>query len=140
MIAQTEPRRLSLANLTVGRTPPPDLVRAAAAARFGKVGLLEVSATAQPLQHEVIGRSEVVLEVKAPLRETDMRVFDIEAFVLPPETDLERFRPAMEVGAELGATHIASIYTELVPDARFLTPVQRVDLFGRLCDEICSSA
>lgn len=135
MIADTDLRRLSLANLTVGRTPQAELIHVAAAAGFGQVGLLVMTATAQPLQHEVIGRPEVIREVKAALRDTGVRVFDIEAFVLSPRTDLERFRPALELGADLGATHISSIGTEFGPDATFLTHDERIDLFGRLCDE-----
>lgn len=134
----TEPadlRRVSLANLTVGRTPQTELIRAAAGAGFGKVGLLIMTATDQPLQHEVLGRPEVIREVKAELRDTGVRVFDIEAFVLSGQTDLERFKPALELGAELGATHISSIGTELAPGAEFLGANERIDLFGRLCDE-----
>ena len=127
--------RMSLANLTVGRVAQQDLITAAAAAGFGKVGLLIMTATAQPLQHELLGRPEMVREVKAALRDTGTRVFDIEAFVLSPATDLARFKPALELGAELGATHISSIGTELGEGAAFLSPAQRVDLFGRLCDE-----
>lgn len=135
MIAHTQLRQLSLANLAIGRTPQTELIEVAHAAGFGKIGLLVMTATAQPLQHEVIGRPEVIREVKAALRDTGLRVFDIEAFVLSPQTDLERFRPALELGAELGATHISSIGTELAPEATFLSPEQRIDLFGRLCDE-----
>jgi sugar phosphate isomerase/epimerase len=127
--------RLSLANLTVGRVPQQELIRSAAAAGFGKVGLLIMTATAQPLQHELLGQPQVVREVKAALRDTGTRVFDIEAFVLSPQTDLERFKPALALGAELGATHISSIGTELAEGASFLSAAQRVDLFGRLCDE-----
>lgn len=127
--------RVSLANLTVGRTPQAELVRAAADAGFGKVGFLVMTATAQPLQHEVIGRPEVIRELKATLKETGVSAFDIEAFVLSPETDFERFTPVLALGAELGATHISSIGTEFSPTATFLSPDQRVDLFGRLCDE-----
>ena len=135
MTQDTQLKRISLANLTVGRTTQTELIQAAAQAGFGKVGLLIMTATAQPLQHEVIGRPEVVREIKATLEDTGVGVFDIEAFVLSPQTDLERFRPALELGAELGATHISSIGTEFAPDATFLSTQQRIDLFGRLCDE-----
>ena len=91
----------------MGRTPQTELIHAAAAAGFGKVGLLVMTATAQPLQHEVIGRPEVIREIKSALQDTDVGVFDIEAFVLSPQTNLERFKPALELGAELGATHIS---------------------------------
>ena len=127
--------QFSLANLTAGRIPQTELIQAAASAGFGKVGLLVMTATPQPLQHELIGRPEVIREIKAALRDTGVRVFDIEAFVLSPQTDLKRFRPALELGAELGATHISSIGTEFAPGAAFLTPDERIDLFGRLCDD-----
>jgi len=135
MIKETQLNHLSLANLTVGRTTQTELIRAAAEAGFGKVGLLLMTATAQPLQHEVIGRPDVIREIKAASKDTGVGVFDVEAFVLSPQTDIERFRPALELGAELGATHISSIGTEFADNATFLSREQRIDLFGRLCDE-----
>lgn len=128
-------RQISLANLTVGRTPQAELVHAAHGAGFGKVGLLLMSATAQPLQHEVLGRPESIREIRAALRETGVHAFDIEAFVLSPQTSLESWLPALELGAELGATHISCIGTELAPGADCLSPGARTELFGRLCDE-----
>lgn len=135
MINDTHLNQISLANLTVGRTAQTELIRAAAQAGFGKVGLLLMTATAQPLQHEVIGRPEVIREINAACKDTGVGVFDVEAFVLSPQTDLERFRPALALGAGLGATHISAIGTEFGPDATFLSTEQRIDLFGRLCDE-----
>lgn len=128
-------RQVSVANLTIGRISPVDFIEKAAAAGFGAVGLLMMSATAQPLQHEMVGRPDVMRAVKAALAAHDMRVFDIEAFILSPQTDFERMRPALAAGAELGATHISSIGTEFIGNTVFLEPAQRVDLFGRLCDE-----
>ena len=126
---------ISLANLTIGRTPQTELIEAAAAAGFGKVGMLLMTATAQPLQYEVMGQPQVIREVKCALKDTGVRVFDIEAFVISPQTDLERFKPALELGAELGASHISSIGTEFSSSATFLSSEHRVDLFGRLCDQ-----
>ncbi|QRM33181.1 sugar phosphate isomerase/epimerase [Microvirga sp. VF16] len=128
-------RQLSVANLTVGRVDPVEFIEKAAAAGFGAVGLLVMSATSQPLQHEIVGRPEVMRAVKSALVTNGMRVFDIEAFILSPQTDLERMRPALAAGAELGATHISSIGTEFMGNTQLLEPAQRVDLFGRLCDE-----
>ncbi|MGF6629548.1 sugar phosphate isomerase/epimerase [Pseudomonas frederiksbergensis] len=135
MSGNSDIRSTSLANLTIGRTPQPELIHAAADAGFGKVGLLLMTATAQPLQYEVLGRPQVISDIKQALRDTGIGVFDIEAFVLSPETNLEKFKPALELGAELGATHISSIGTELSATAKFLSDEQRVDLFGRLCNE-----
>lgn len=135
MITSPSLSTLSLANLTVGRTPQTELIEAAAAAGFGKVGPLLMTATSQPLQYEVIGQPKVIREVKAALKDTGVRVFDIEAFVISPETDLDRFKPALELGAELGASHISAIGTEFSSADSFLSTKQRVDLFANLCDQ-----
>src|SRR5687767_10379601 len=119
-------RQVSVANLTVGRVDPVEFIEKAAAAGFGAVGLLVMSATSQPLQHEIVGRPEVMRAVKSALAANGMRVFDIEAFILSPQTDLERMRPALAAGAELGATHISSIGTEFIGNTQFLEPAQRV--------------
>jgi Sugar phosphate isomerases/epimerases len=129
-----ELKQISLANLAIGRVPQVDLVRAAADTGFGKVGLLLMTATDKPLEHEVLGRPEVIREVKAALADTGVKVFDVEAFVLSPETDLERFKPALALGAEFGATHISAIGTALSARS-FLSEQQKADLFGKLCDE-----
>ena len=127
--------RISLANLTVGRTPQPELIRAAAEAGFGKVGLLIMTATAQPLQHEVIGRPEVIREIKAALG-TRMSASSTSR----PSSC--RHRPTWSVsgppwssGPKSALRTSRSIGTELAPNATFLSPEQRIDLFGRLCDE-----
>jgi sugar phosphate isomerase/epimerase len=77
----------------------------------------------------------MVRAVKTALRATGLRVFDVEAFVLAPAMGMEAYRPALETGAELGATHISAIGTEILGSPTLLDPAQRVDLFGRLCDE-----
>lgn len=126
---------LSLANLTVGRTPQAELVRAAGAAGFGKVGLLLASATGQPLEHEVLGSQAAVRELQSALRDTGVRVFDVEALVLSPRMDLDRCRAVLELGAELGATQVTALGAEPATGEDPLGADQRVELFGRLCDE-----
>jgi sugar phosphate isomerase/epimerase len=135
MIHPPELRQVSVANLTVGRLEPVRFIEEAAAAGFGAVGLLLASATPQPLEHEIAGRPDVMRAVKAALRETGLRVFDVEAFVLSPDASIEAYRPYLEAGAELGATHISSVGTQWLGNSRFLEPSQRIDLFARLCDE-----
>lgn len=125
---------LSVANLTIGRIDPVRFVEEAAAAGFGRVGLLLASATPNPLEHEVVGRPEVMRAVRAALRQTGTTVFDVEAFILSPHTDRERFRRILAAGAELGATHVSSIGAP-VADSPALSAAQRVDLLGALCDD-----
>lgn len=135
MITDLNPSSLSVANLTVGGGDPVALIEAAGESGFGAVGLVLRTAMAKPLSHEVIGRPEMIRAIKAACAATGVRVFDVEAFVLRPGVEAQSYRPALEAGAELGATHISSIGTELIGNDRFLSGAQRIDLFGGLCDE-----
>ena len=134
MIGKTQASDLSVANLTVGGGSPIALIEAAAAAGFGKVGLLLQSAMQKPVEYEIVGRPEVVREINAACRATGVRVFDVEAFVLSPAARLDAYRPSLAAGAELGATHISTIGTELLTNDSFLSAQERIDLFGALCD------
>ena len=102
-------RSLAVENLTVGRMEPVRFIEEAGAAGFGAVGLPLATATPGPLMHEIVGRPEVIRAIKAALRATGVRVFDVEAFVLSPDARIESYRPVLEAGAELGASHISAI-------------------------------
>ncbi|MDR5802714.1 MULTISPECIES: TIM barrel protein [unclassified Caballeronia] len=134
MIEEVNLHDVSVANLTVAGGAPVALIEAAAAAGLGKVGLLLRTATPKPLAHEVIGRPDVVREIKAACRANDIRVFDVEAFILSPAADIDTYRAALATGAELGATHISAVGTELLTNDAFLSAPERIELFGRLCD------
>lgn len=134
MIDKVETRDISIANLTVGGGSPIELIEAAAASGFGKVGLLLQSAMQKPLTHEIVGRPEVIREIKAACKANNVSIFDVEAFVLSPVANLDLYRTNLAVGAELGATHISTIGTELLTNDVFLTEQHRIDLFGGLCD------
>ena len=125
---------VSVANLTIGRIDPVRFVEEAAAAGFGRVGLLLATATPQPLDHEIVGRPEVMRAVRAALDRTGTAVLDIEAFILSPQADRERFRRMLSAGAELGATHLSAIGAPIA-DRPALSPTHRVDLLGTLCDD-----
>lgn len=126
---------LSIANLTVGGGDPLALIEAAGESGFGAAGLVLRSAMNKPLAREVIGRPEVIRAIKAASKATGVRVFDVEAFVLRPGIDAASFVPALETGAELGATHISAIGTEIIGHDSFLSEAERIDLFSRLCEE-----
>lgn len=130
-----ELRDFSVANLTVGGGDPVALIEAAGRAGFGAAGLVLRTAMNKPLSHEIVGRPEVVRSIKAASRATGVRVFDVEAFVLRPGTDASGFVRALETGAELGATHVSAIGTELVGNDAFLSPDQRIALFCGLCEK-----
>jgi sugar phosphate isomerase/epimerase len=138
MRAPSDLHAVAVENLTVGRVDPLRFVEAAAAAGFGAVGLPLASATPVPLEHEIVGRPEVVRAIKAALQRTGTRVFDVEAFVLSPTARLEDFRRILDTGAELGATHISVIGAQIPGNSEFLEQQQRVELFAGLCEEAAS--
>lgn len=126
---------LSIANLTVGGGDPVALIEAAGESGFGAAGLVLRTAMNKPLAREIIGHPDVVREIKAASKAAGVKVFDVEAFVLRPGTDVASFIPALETGAELGATHISAIGTEIVGNDSFLSEAERVDLLAGLCEQ-----
>ena len=105
-VAAARNERLSLAALTVLHLAPPDMVACAAAAGYGKVGLRLIPATPEEPSHPTfIGDSPLVREVEHRLRDTGVRVLDIEILRLRPDTDVRAYVPVLETGARLGATH-----------------------------------
>lgn len=135
MIGPVDLRHVSIANLTVGGGDPIALIEAAGEAGFGAVGLLLRSAMAKPVSHEIIGKPAYIREIREAAAASGVRIFDVEAFVLRPGAKPAEFRPALETGAMLGATHISVIGTERIGNAAFLSEAERIDLLGRLCDE-----
>ena len=83
MTPPTDLREVSVANLTIGRMDPVHFIEEAAAA-----GLLLATATPRPVEHEIVGRPEVIRATKATLQSTGVRVLDVEAFTLSPRADI----------------------------------------------------
>jgi sugar phosphate isomerase/epimerase len=105
-VAATRNERLSLAALTVLHLAPPDMVTCAAAAGYGRVGLRLIPATPdEPAHPTFVGDSPLVREVEQRLRDTGVRVLDIEILRLRPDTDVRAYQPVLETGARLGAAH-----------------------------------
>jgi sugar phosphate isomerase/epimerase len=136
MIKYVELRDVAVANLTVGGgAAPVELIEAAAAAGLGKIGLLLHSPTSKPLTHEIAGRPEVIREIKAACSANGVGMFDVEAFLMSPSTDLNACRTLLATGAELGATHISAIGAELLNNSgTFFSTQQCIDFFGALCE------
>jgi sugar phosphate isomerase/epimerase len=53
----------------------------------------------------VVGDTALVRDMQRLLADSGMKVLDILAFYLLPETDVHEFEPALELGAEFGATY-----------------------------------
>lgn len=99
-------RLLSLAHLTAIDLAPPDLIRSAAEAGFDAVGLRLIRVTdtspGYPLMHDRAKMRETL----SALRETGLRVHDIEFVKIEPDTDVAALKPFLDTGGELGATEV----------------------------------
>lgn len=120
-------RPIALAALTVLELAPPDLVSCAADAGYDHVGLRLLPATAEEVQHAMVGDTPLVRETARRLADTGVRALDIEIFRLKPETDVETYRAALETGARLGAREALVAGND--PDEQRL-----VDRFAAFCE------
>ena len=94
---------IGLAALTVLELSPPDMVSCAVDAGFDCVGLRLIPATAEEVQHPMIGETPLVRETERRLKQSGMRVLDIEIFRLRPDTTVADYEAALATGARLGA-------------------------------------
>jgi sugar phosphate isomerase/epimerase len=119
-------RALSLAALTVLELSPPEMVGCAADAGYTHVGLRLIPATDNEPTWPVIGDTPLVRELEHRLADCGVRTLDIEIFRLRPDTVVERYLPALETGARLGAQHVLVAGND--PDEPRLT-----ERFAALC-------
>lgn len=127
MNTSSAPRILSLSALTVLELTPPDMVDCAAQAGYSHVGLRLVPATDTEVRYDLIGDTPMVREIEARLRETGIKVLDVEILRLKPETDVTAFKPIFETAARLGATYVLVAGND--PDETRL-----MERFGQMCD------
>ena len=95
---------IGLAALTVLELPPPEMVSCAVDAGFDCVGLRLIPATPQEVQHPMVGDTPLVRDTERRLKDTGLRVLDIEIFRLRPDTVVADYEEALATGARLGAT------------------------------------
>jgi sugar phosphate isomerase/epimerase len=97
---------LSLDHLTIFDVSPPELVIIAAGLGVPLVSLF----TQLPLQADLpIVTAANKAETLARMRDTGVRLGNMECFNLTPEVVAEDFRPAVALGAELGASSLVAI-------------------------------
>lgn len=97
---------LSLAFLTISDVEPPQAVEIAAAAGYDFVGLRLLPAAPGERSYPILDDESVLVETLARLRDTGIKVGDIEIARLKPETVVTDFTPFLERGARLGAHHV----------------------------------
>jgi sugar phosphate isomerase/epimerase len=118
---------IGLAALTVLELAPPDMISCAAGAGFDAIGLRLLPATAEEVQHAMVGDTPMVRETAKRIADTGLNVLDIEIFRLKPETIVAHYRAALETGARLGATEALVAGND--PDEARL-----IERFAAFCD------
>ena len=71
-------------------------------AGFDCVGLRLIPATPQEVQHPMVGDTPLVRETERRLKDTGLRVLDVEIFRLRPDTVVANYEAALATGARLG--------------------------------------
>jgi sugar phosphate isomerase/epimerase len=98
---------LSLAHFTVADADPITLIEAAQAGGYDAVGLRIVPPfQTTHLFFPVVGDANLIRAIKRRLADTGIRVLDIEAVWLTPESDVATLEPSLDVAVELGAKHV----------------------------------
>jgi sugar phosphate isomerase/epimerase len=120
--------RFSLAYLTVYGCPPPEMTYIAARAGYDFVSLRPISMGLPGEPDFALAANPTLLkQTKTALASTGLRVLDIELARVADGIDPKTYRPALEVGAELGAKHvISSIWTA--------DRVFAADCWAEICD------
>ncbi|CAN0624941.1 Xylose isomerase domain-containing protein TIM barrel [Burkholderia multivorans] len=126
-MTQPQSRALSLSALTVLELSPPQMVQCAVDAGYDYVGLRLLPATDTEVRHEIVGDTALKRETLAILKDTGMRVLDVEIVRLKPDTDVNAYAPMLETAAELGARYVLVAGND--PDE-----ARTIDNLGRLCD------
>lgn len=122
------PRPISLAALTVLELTPPAMVSCAAQAGYSHVGIRLIAATPTEPQHNLVGDTPMLREVKHRLADTGLQVLDVEIFRLKPDTLVTDYEAAIATAAELGARELLVAGND--PDE--LRLVDQLGAFGRL--------
>ncbi|VVM45621.1 hypothetical protein PS862_00672 [Pseudomonas fluorescens] len=120
-------RIYSLASLTVLELSPPEMVEVAARAGYSHVGLRLVPATPEEHHFPLVADIGLRRRTLACLRDTGIRVLDVEILRLEPETVVTDFEKILEVGAQFGASELLVAGND--SDEHRLT-----ENFARLCD------
>jgi sugar phosphate isomerase/epimerase len=119
---------VALDHLTVADATPPQLIELAAGAGARAVCLFLESMAVLPSMptFSLVRDADLRRATRARMDDLGVSVDLVYPFTLATRTELEAFRPALEVAAELGAQAVnALVYHR--------DPGQRVESFGRFC-------
>ncbi|WP_309086178.1 TIM barrel protein [Chelativorans sp.] len=118
---------LSLHHLTMIDAHPLDLIDAAAAGGFSHCGIRLIPPRKGDPFIDVLSDPTEIPAIGRRLRETGIRLLDIEAVWIASTTDLETLRAPFEVGARLGAEYVLVVGYD---DNR----ARLLESFGHVCE------
>jgi sugar phosphate isomerase/epimerase len=98
--------RLSLAQLTIADANPLQLIDAAQAGGFDAICLRLVAPLPTDTGFPVVGQETMISDIVSRLDTTGVRILDMEAVWLMPQTNVRSLMPTMELAARLGAQHV----------------------------------
>ena len=110
---------------------PLELIDAAAVGGFDYCGIRLVAPMPSDKVVNVVGNPALVREIDQRLRASGVRLLDIEAIWLQPDTDVRQLVPALETGKRLGARHVLVVGYDADEGRLF-------DNFCRLCQAAAS--
>jgi sugar phosphate isomerase/epimerase len=115
-----------LAPTTLMRVPPLEYIRIAAECGYDGMGFRLYPSPSMQF-YPVVGDATLMNEVRAAVRDTGIKLYDILTCYVTPDMDLEAMKRAHEFGAELGAPYALVIGDDPEWD-------RMVQNFGTLCD------
>ena len=119
--------QFSIAHLTMLSCSPMDMIRIAHRTGYDYVSLRLTAVTPQEHVFALQNDPAMMAETKALLKDTGVRVLDVELARMPPDIEPETYASMLDAAAELGAQHILAQTPD--PDQARAT-----DRFARLCD------
>ncbi len=123
-------KKYSLAYLTVRGCSPPEMAHIAANTGYDYISLRPIPMGVPGEVAYLPDDQEMINQTKTALKETGIKVLDLELARILEDVEPQAYLPAMEVMAELGARHvISSAWTAHRNDRNFI-----VDRFAEICD------
>ena len=120
--------KYSLAHLTVIGCPPPEMTYIAARAGYDYVSFRPIAlGTAGEPKYLLAEDRKMMGETKRALKDTGLKLMDVELARIVREKTPKDYIPAMEVAAELGGTRLLS--SAWTPERDYI-----VEFYAELCD------
>ncbi|MDQ1210631.1 sugar phosphate isomerase/epimerase [Acinetobacter baylyi] len=99
-------REYSLSFLTIADVSPIEAVKIAAQCGYAAVGLRLLPAAPNEANYPILTDVSLIKETQAALKDTGVKVADVEIIRITPEFEPKKYLQFLEVAQQLGAKHI----------------------------------